>query len=196
MKTHFFLPFWVVLVLIMFQCRSVFAQLDLSSKNRKQALEYCVKILEDSASTALMRSDALNYVETMAQAGSAEAQYELSTIYLRGKGVSADLPKAFAIAQQSNKNYSSNAHRLGYLYYKGYGCVQSYSEAVKWLDIAAKAGHGGAMYLLGMAYRNGYSVNRDESIADYWLTRSANKSVKPAAYELLLEQPLNPIKPV
>lgn len=196
MKALYSRLFWVVLVLSMLQYRPLSAQLNLSSKTQKDAILYCVKILEDTTSSDLMRTEALQYVESKAQEGSAEAQYELSKIYLQGKGVSADLPKAFEIALQSDKSYARNAYRLGYMYYKGFGCQQNYAEALSWLEKAAKAGHRGAMYLLGMAYRSGYAVSRDEAIADYWLTKAANKSSALAANELVMEQPMNPIKPI
>ena len=58
---------------------------------------------------------------------------------------------------------------------------RQYKQAASFLLAAAKAGNSNAQYRLGVLYRLGVGVERDERLAKVWLARAASKNNKRAA---------------
>jgi TPR repeat protein len=63
---------------------------------------------------------------------------------------------------------------LGYLYEKGLGVAQNYSQARQWFQKAAKAGNATAMANLGMLYRDGSGAAGDYDKAREWFQKAAD----------------------
>ena len=57
-------------------------------------------------------------------------------------------------------------------------------EAIKWLELASKQNHIGAMYQLGMCYLNGLGVQKDPKKAFEYLEDSAMAGDRDAQYQL------------
>lgn len=65
---------------------------------------------------------------------------------------------------------------LGVRFFTGQGAPQSYTEAVKYFELAANEGHPAAQYNLGLCYENGHGVPQSYAdaakyyklAADYW----------------------------
>lgn len=64
-----------------------------------------------------------------------------------------------------NKEY---ARRLGYLYDKGHGVTQDYTEAVKWYRKAAEQGDAVAQNNLGWMYKSGLGTSQSDYDAIKW----------------------------
>jgi len=120
-----------------------------------------------------------------AEAGNAEAQFNLGRIYLRGEGstgvafvrdVPKDIPKAVEWFQKSAVQGNMNAQRdLGMLFKLGFGVKEDARSAFTWLQKAAAQGNDVAQYNLGLMYADGAGVKRDLSRASAWLTLAASQ---------------------
>ena len=58
-------------------------------------------------------------------------------------------------------------------YAKGDGISQSYTEAVKWLRLAAEQGHADAQFYLGVCYYYDYGVAKNRATAIRWYKKAA-----------------------
>ena len=98
-------------------------------------------------------TDDLKNVLKQAEAGDAEAQFQLGCFYSWRRNVfasDADLARA--------------------------GCVmKSYAMAFKWFRKAAMQGHAKAQYQLGKCYKNGEGVEKDRVKAFLYFTKSAKQ---------------------
>ena len=120
-----------------------------------------------------------------AEAGDAEAQYQLGICYANGYGVTIDQKKAVdcffdAVAQ----NHPQALYQLGNCYYYGYGVYCNYKRAVEYFEQAAKLGVVKAQYLLGNCYYYGNGVNANYEQAKYWYAKAAEQGDADALYGL------------
>ncbi len=95
--------------------------------------------------------EAGNYAEArelwlpLAEAGDAEAQNAVGTIYYLGLGVERNYRKALEWFEQAAKQGHSRAQRnLGMLYMDGHGTGQDYLKAYTWFYAADKQGNQNA----------------------------------------------------
>ncbi len=83
---------------------------------------------------------------------------------------------AFDAAEKGAKQGRPLAQfKLGFMYYKGRGVAQDYTEAVKWWRRAAEQGFAEALNNLGMMYGNGDGVPRDSVQAHKWFDLAASR---------------------
>ena len=120
-----------------------------------------------------------------AEAGDAEAQYQLGICYANGYGVTIDQKKAVdcffdAVAQ----NHPQALYQLGNCYYYGYGVYCNYKRAVEYFEQAAKLGVVKAQYLLGNCYYYGNGANANREQAKYWYAKAAEQGDADALYGL------------
>ena len=120
-----------------------------------------------------------------AEAGGAEAQYQLGICYANGYGVTIDQKKAVdcffdAVAQ----NHPQALYQLGNCYYYGYGVYCNYKRAVEYFEQAAKLGVVKAQYLLGNCYYYGNGANANREQAKYWYAKAAEQGDADALYGL------------
>ncbi len=119
-------------------------------------------------------SETVSWYRGYAEAGYADAQYNLANCYFNGWGVSRNLEEAVKWYRRSAEGGNAEGqYYLCYCYFNGYGVPQDYAEAVKWLKMSAEQGNSEAEYMLGYCYSNGYGVPRDYAEAERWLKRSA-----------------------
>ena len=77
------------------------------------------------------------------------------------------------------------AFQLGKLYSTGSsGIATDAIRAFAWFSAAGKAGHAGAAYYLGIAWRDGYGVKTDHAEAARWLRRAADSGIAAAQFLL------------
>jgi len=111
-----------------------------------------------------------------AEAGDAEAQYELGVAYCLGQGVTRNLEEAVKwyakSAEQGNANSQCN---LGVHLYKGEGGPRDVQKAVKWISMSAEQGHAKAQLLLGRCYYKGDGVPQSDQEAIKWWKKSADQ---------------------
>ena len=126
-------------------------------------------------------SDDIAVLRKKAEQGDAAAQFELGDAYFLGQGIDLDYDSAIKWYMKSAEQGNADAefalgfahtlgagvgnaaaqNSMGCSYYWGQGVEQDYTEAVKWLRMAADQGKGIALFNLGNAYAEGHGVERD-----------------------------------
>jgi TPR repeat protein len=91
------------------------------------------------------------------------------------------LEKFTPLAKQGNADAQYN---LGYMYYNGNGVNQNFTEAKRWMELAAKQGDLGAKLYLGVMYDKGQGIEQNYSLAVRWYTKAAEKGNAYAMYNL------------
>ncbi len=95
---------------------------------------------ETTASFKEITDYTLSYREA-AEAGNAQAQYNLGAAYRWGVGVEQNLEQAVIwIRRSAEKGFAPAQRTLGSLYEKGEGVPQSNTEALRWYKKAAAQG--------------------------------------------------------
>ena len=85
--------------------------------------------------------EALNKLESLAEKGSAHAQFNLARLYRKGTGVRQDDAEAVNwYIKAAEQEHVLAQYYLGFMYESGLGIQQSNAEAIKWYTKAA--GHG------------------------------------------------------
>jgi len=83
---------------------------------------------------------------TVAEAGSAAAQYNLALLYVDGKGVPLDYGEAANwFRRAAEQDYEPAQHNLGAMYGSGQGVKRDYIQAYKWLNLCAAKGNSGCL---------------------------------------------------
>ena len=95
--------------------------------------------------------------------------------------VTADTASLIQQAQQGDANAQVNT---GTLYYQGLGVSQSYTEAIKWFELAANQGNAQGQFNLGNMYSQGQGVLQDYSTAVKWFQLAADQGIAEAQRNL------------
>jgi TPR repeat protein len=94
-----------------------------------------------------------------AEAGNADAQFNMALMYERGIGVSKDEQESVVWYRKAAEQGNSNAQfNLGVMYENGRGTAVDFSQAHQWYRKAAVQGDGLAIGNLGMLYIRGQGV--------------------------------------
>lgn len=127
---------------------------------------------------------------TLAEAGDANAQFYLGTLYSDGKAVKRDYRKAAEwYGKAAAKGHADAEFTLGFLYLsgagEGEGAVPADTQlAAKWLKAAAAKGNVGAQSALATIYGEGYGVTRDSEESLRWAQNAAERGDAAAQYEM------------
>ena len=92
----------------------------------------------------------IDALRVRAEAGDAEAQFNLGVLYNNGDGVPQDDAEAvrwYRLA--ADQGYADAQYNLGVMYATGEGVPQDDAEALRWYRLAADQGHAGAQHNLG-----------------------------------------------
>jgi hypothetical protein len=117
---------------------------------------------------------AVNWVRKAAEAGLADAQYELGEFYMDGTGVEKDPSAAVSwVRKAALAGHTGAQCNLGVCYMNGTGVNKDSAAAVSWFRKAAEAGHTDAQFNLGDCYENGTGVNKDTGSAAPWFRLAA-----------------------
>lgn len=119
-----------------------------------------------------------------AEAGSAEAQFDLGVLYAQGKGVRRDLTEAaFWYRRSAGLGNAEAAFALGQLYARGWGAPRDEIEAMRWFQAAAS---GSDTDPLPSSWETvaGYGMPQDYTQAAYWYHVAAMKGHAEAQYAL------------
>ncbi len=113
--------------------------------------------------------------EKAAEAGDANAMFNLAVCYKNGDGVVQDESKAIEWCMKAADGGVVQAMRIvGLCYKNGIGVAQEDSKAFDWFQKAADGGDARAMFNVGLCYMNGDGVVKDESKSFEWLSRAAD----------------------
>jgi len=113
----------------------------------------------------------------LAEAGNADAAFNLGQAYRLGRGVPINLSAAQTwLSRAANKNHLDAQSTLGLLLFDS-GDMHG---AVRWLKTAAERGEPRAQLVYGTALFNGDGVNRNPVLGYAFVRRSAAQGLKPA----------------
>lgn len=139
--------------------------------------------------------EAINWYEKAAAQGHATARHNLenlrrvvpepeSATVKTAESIPAEPVKATATTTQSSVTNiepvtvlttAQSHYERGLAYSHGDGVPRNDTNAFKYFQSAAAAGHAPAQYQLGMAYNNGQGVEKDMQIAIEWYEKSARQ---------------------
>ena len=123
----------------------------------------------------------INALQARAQAGDAEAQFQMGEAYRSGKGVAADQEAAIMWYRRATaQGHVRASEELGFALF-AHG---DRHEAMPYIERAAARGEARAFYLLGTAHFNGDYTTRDWPLA-YAQTQRAAAAGLPAAQKNL-----------
>ncbi|MCL2076384.1 MAG: sel1 repeat family protein [Betaproteobacteria bacterium] len=121
----------------------------------------------------------------MAEAGDANAQFDLGSRYSLGQGVPQDYRQAFNwYRKAAEQGHDGAQNNLGSMYDRGNGVPQSLQQAIYWWRKAAAQGSPPSQYLLGTAYANGRGVPQNYRQAVSWYQKAAEQGFSPAQLNL------------
>jgi TPR repeat protein len=133
---------------------------------------------------------AVKELTALAEAGDANAQFYLGTLYSDGKAVKRDYRQAVEwYGKAAAKGHGDAEFTLGFLYLsgagEGAGAVPADTQlAAKWLKSAAAKGNVAAQSALATMYGEGYGVMRDTTESLRWAVPAAERGDAAAQYEL------------
>lgn len=137
---------------------------------------------------------AVRWMEQSGESGFHEAYHNLGMMYKDGRqGVGQDFTKSVSYFRKGVTAGSVMClYDLGFMLYKGLGCVQDYTAAADLFQQGADRDHTPCLYMLGLCYRNGYGVERDTVRSSHLLGRAAALGYRAAMEELYRPLPENP----
>ncbi len=119
---------------------------------------------------------ALIELEPLAEAGNAQAQFYVATLFLNGWGVDANLTTAFNYYKESAaQDYLESQHITGAMYYLGWGTEKNHQKALKHFMPAAMAGDVDSQFHVGLIYFEGSAGEQDYVKAYRWFGVSAKQ---------------------
>ena len=103
---------------------------------------------------------AIEHLKLSAKEGHAQSKYLLGTMYLAGLGTEYDEYIGFRLCKEAAEADVVDAKfRVGLLYWEGEGTTEDEEEAMKWLSLAASAGHKGAEEVLYVMLNEDFGVD-------------------------------------
>jgi TPR repeat protein len=120
-----------------------------------------------------------------AQAGDAEAQYQVGRAYSEGKEVGKDETVALQwFLKAAQRDHAKAQVSLGSIYSHGFGVQQDWSESIRWFRKAAFQGDRVAMHNLGLDFEHAHGVPRDFEEAAHWYRLGAELGQPRCQYNL------------
>ena len=124
-------------------------------------------------------------LETKANAGDRDAQFQLGAMYHDGQEVEKDLKLALEWLEKSAAQGDQRAQfNLGVMHFSGDGMAQDYDKAREWFQKAAAQGNARAQFNLGVMYYRGEGVTQDPERALGLFTDAAKQGFAEAQFNL------------
>jgi TPR repeat protein len=118
-----------------------------------------------------------------ADAGQAEAQFDLGVLYAQGLGVVRDFTVAASWYRKSAEQGNAEAQfALGQMCSRGWGVPRDQADAIRWLQMANSVESDGPP--TDWANVEGYGVPQDPQQAVYWYRLAADKGHAEAQFNL------------
>jgi TPR repeat protein len=118
-----------------------------------------------------------------AEAGHAEAQFDLGVLYAQGLGVPRDLTVAASWYLKSAEQGNPEAQfALGQMYSRGWGVPRDEADALRWFQMANSVDSDGPP--TDWTVVEGYGVPQDPQRAAYWYHQAADKGHPEAQFNL------------
>jgi TPR repeat protein len=150
------------------------------AQNRAKAVQWLNSASESGHTKAASklrrmdeREDKFKQLQKTAASGTADAQYELAGMYLKGHGTEQNTAAARKwLSKAAKQNHDKAITRLGILNYKGEGGSRDYAAALKLFN-RVQQDSVLAQYYLGEMYANGKGVKTDYHTAIDWYKKAA-----------------------
>ena len=132
---------------------------------------------------------ALRDLKPLAEAGNADAEYALGTMYSQGRGVLRDARMAAHWYEQAaRQGHVEASFSLGFLLFYGVGSdgqatPPDPAAGLPWIEAAATHGNAAAQYFLGAAYWVGNGVETNRETALRWTLLAAEQGITDAQYQ-------------
>jgi len=121
--------------------------------------------------------------KTAAEAGQAQAQFDLGVLYAQGLGVQRDLTVAERWYRKAAEQGNAEAEfALGQMYSRGWGVPRDEADALRWFQMANSPDSDGPA--TDWSVIEGYGVQQDQKQAAYWYELAAQKGHAEAQYNL------------
>ena len=121
--------------------------------------------------------------KSAADAGQAEAQFDLGVLYAQGLGVRRDLTEAASWYRKSAEQGNAEAEfALGQMYSRGWGVPRDEADALRWFQMANSVESDGAP--TDWAIVEGHGMPRDAGQAAYWYRQAAEQGHAEAQFNL------------
>ena len=118
-----------------------------------------------------------------ADAGQAEAQFDLGVLYAKGLGVLRDLPEAATWYRKAADQGNAEAQfALGQMYAKGWGVPRDVADALRWIEMANSVESDGPP--TDWLTDEGYGIEQDPQQAAFWYRKAADNGHPEAQYNL------------
>lgn len=127
----------------------------------------------------------LSELQQRAEAGDAEAQFQVGRVCAKGEGVPKDEGKAFAYFRKAAEAGHSEAEAAtGFMFGEGRGVPRDPVEAVRWFKSAAKKGVVRAQFNLGWMLARGTGVDQNLAEAITWYEKAGASGMLQAQMQL------------
>jgi len=118
-----------------------------------------------------------------AEAGEAEAQFDLGVLYAQGLGVRRDLTVATSWYRKAAEQGNAEAQfAMGQIYARGWGVPRDTADALRWFQMANQPDSDGPR--TDWAVIEGHGIQQDAVQAIYWYRLAADKGHPEAQYNL------------
>jgi hypothetical protein len=118
-----------------------------------------------------------------AEAGQAEAQFDLGLLYAQGLGTRRDLTEAANWYRKAAEQGNAQAEfALGQMYSRGWGAPRDTVDAMRWMQMANDPVSDGPP--TEWARIEGYGIEQDQKQAAYWYEKAAEQGHPEAQYNL------------
>ena len=117
--------------------------------------------------------DEVKALAAAAGKGDAAAQCKLGVIYFTGEGAPQNIPEAIRLFTAAAERRNLDAQRnLGWIYRHTEGYLDP-KKAARFYDLAARQGDAESQYLLGLMYKEGEGLARNDKEAVSWFAKAA-----------------------
>jgi hypothetical protein len=121
-----------------------------------------------------------------ADAGQAEAQFDLGVMYAQGFGVQRDLSVAATWYRKAADQGNAEAQfALGQMYAHGWGVPRDTADAIRWFEMANSVDSDGPP--TDWMSVEGFGIDKDPKQAAYWYEQAAKSGHPEAQYFLALQ---------
>lgn len=130
-------------------------------------------------------SEAFEWYQKAADAGVADASWNIACMYKNGEGMPASMKDAVEWYHRAAEQGSALAqYNLGCLYELGEDVEKDAVTSAKWYQKAAEQGVPEAQFNLAYCYSNGFGVTKNPFKAVIWYQKAAEKGIVEAQYNL------------
>jgi uncharacterized protein len=121
--------------------------------------------------------------KSAAEAGQAEAQFDLGLLYAQGLGTRTDLTEAAKWYRKAAEQGNAQAEfALGQMYSRGWGAPRDTTDAMRWMQMANDPASDGPP--TEWTRIEGYGIEQDQKQAAYWYRKAAEQGHPEAQYNL------------